>query len=474
MGRAVVTFSPDSKLVVTSWLDFPGQEGGVRLWKVPTLESHADLYPAGAPLLSAAFLPGGNRLLTGSWLDHLLVWDLNANPPGVIQVEREHTAYVTTIAVAPGAKTFATASADQSVCLWDASTFQRVARWRGHTREVFALAMSPDGAVVASSARDGSVRLWPGQPQDTGETWPDAGYIAGFASDGRTVVFGPSEGDYRWQLVTGTNRVVIPIEPEPPLKFEFDMMPYAVQGHEPIAALGRTKGRVELWNLGARQRIASWTMGTNWVTAVAFSPDGSSLATADETGMVKIWSLATRSEIAAFRASSGFLGVMAFSPDGKALATGSFASADARVWDLVTRSRILELGVHANFVTFAPDGKSFVTCSVGENEAQFWEFPSGQRLGTLKGHVGGMTQVTFAPDGHTLATGAYDGRIKLWNVATRQEVATLPHPGTINALRFSPDGRTLAASFWTFPRIRAQLYRAPLLDEIEATEKSRK
>ena len=57
--------------------------------------------------------------------------------------------------------------------------------------------------------------------------------------------------------------------------------------------------------------------------------------------------------------------------------------------------------------------------------------------------------------------------------ATRQEVATLPHPGTVNALRFAPDGRTLAASFWTLPRIRAQLYRAPSFDEIAEAEKPR-
>jgi WD40 repeat protein len=189
--------------------------------------------------------------------------------------------------------------------------------------------------------------------------------------------------------------------------------------------------------------------------------------------MVKLWDVATGHEMAGFRAARGFIGVLAFSPDGRSLATGSHATADARVWDLATGEMMHELGVHANYVAFAPDGKSLITCSVGENEAQCWEFPSGRRLGALKGHVGGMTLVTFSPDGRTLATGAYDGRIRLWNTATRQEVATLPHPGSINALRFSPDGRALAASFWVFPQIQAQLYRAPLLEEIDTAESTR-
>jgi WD40 repeat protein len=468
--RTAVSFTPDGKLLTTGWLDLVGLQSGVRLWKVPTLENHADL--SGVPLLSAAFLPDGKSLLTGSWWDQLLAWNWESNPPIVTQVEREHSAYITAVAVAPGARTFATASADQTVCLWDASTFKLIARWRGHTREVWALAMSPDGETVASSSLDGTIRLWSGQPKNTGESWGEAGYIAGFSADGHTVVFGPREGDYRWQLVTGTNRVIIPIPEEPPMKFNFDITPYAVKGNEPIAALGRTKGRVELWDLAARRLNAAWDAGTNWVSAVAFSPDGNSLATADEVGTVRIFDVATHAEITAYHASSGFIGAIAFSPDGQALATGSHATKETHVWNLATRQRVLDLGVYANQIAFAPDGKSLVTCSVGGNEAQIWEWPSGRRKPPLKGHVGGITQVTFSPDGRTLATGAYDGRIKLWNLATSQEVATMRHPGTLQTLRFSPDGRTLAASFWNFPGIRAELYRAPSFEEIAVAEKT--
>lgn len=212
--RSALAFSPDGKLLVTGWLDLASVEGGVRLWKMPTLENYTNLYEV--PLLSATFLPRSGYLLAGSWWAQLQVWNVDAHPPKMITSEGGHSAYIPAIAVAPGAKTFATASADQSICLWDASTFRRVARWRGHTREVWALAMSPDGERIASSSPDGTIRLWHGQPHDTGETWDDAGYVAGFSSDGQTVVFGPSETDYHWRLVTGTNRVIIPIPESPP------------------------------------------------------------------------------------------------------------------------------------------------------------------------------------------------------------------------------------------------------------------
>ncbi len=183
--RGAVAFSPDSKLLVTGWLDIPGKAGGVRLWKVPSLENYTNLYPAGVPLLSANFLPNSKYLLTGSWMDQLVVWDLSSDSPKISASISEHSAYLPAIAVGSRSKTFATASADQSICLWDASTFRRVARWRGHTREIWALAMSPDGARVASSSTDGTVRLWPGQPQDLGGSGATPDRLPASAPTGR-------------------------------------------------------------------------------------------------------------------------------------------------------------------------------------------------------------------------------------------------------------------------------------------------
>src|SRR5262245_4847164 len=84
-----------------------------------------------------------------------------------------------------------------------------------------------------------------------------------------------------------------------------------------------------------------------------------------------------------------------------------------------------------------------------------------------------ITDVAFAPDGKTLATGSHDGRVKLWNVATEQEVVTLPLEGMFTSLKFSPDGGTLVVSCTVpesslEPRIR--LWHAPSFEEIEAIE----
>lgn len=468
--REAVAFSPDGTRLVTPWMEITKNgQAGLSLWSVPRLEKLADLFPPGIPLQSAAFLPGGTRLITAGWLGDVLVWDVATLPPRLVFQSREHTTYIPALAVAGSGNTFATGSADQSICLWDASTYQRLARWRGHRREVWALAMSRDGRQVVSSSPDGSVRLWSGQPRDTGEVLDDAGVVTGFSGDGRTVVLAPSEDDYRWQLASGTNRVSIPIPKEPPIKTFFEM-PYSVAGTNPLAALGRTQGRVELWDLGTRTLAAGWAAGTNHVRVVEFSPDGSQLATGDDRGAITLWETRSQTRTAAFTLPKTFVGVLAFSPDGRMLAAGSFGGTEMRIWDLGTRELRLTLPGPANKMVFAPDGASLVTCSVGANEAQIWEVPSGRRIGTLKGHVGGMTQATFSPDGRTLATGAYDGRIKLWNLATGQEVVTLPYAGMITSLRFSPEGKTLAASFWQSPGYQVRLFRTPSLAEIADLE----
>ena len=83
--------------------------------------------------------------------------------------------------------------------------------------------------------------------------------------------------------------------------------------------------------------------------------------------------------------------------------------------------------------------------------------------------------VAFSPDGKTLASGSYDVKVKLWNIATQQEVATLEiPPRSCVSLRFSPDGRTLAAGSWLSPEPYITLWQAPSFEQIAALEAKEK
>src|SRR5262249_23247235 len=123
-------------------------------------------------------------------------------------------------------------------------------------------------------------------------------------------------------------------------------------------------------------------------------------------------------------------------------------------------------GTYLLSVAFSPDGTLLATSS--HNEVRLWELPSGQLNATLKGHLQDVVAVAFSRDGKTLVTGGMDGKVKLWNVTTHQELATFALGGLCPMLGFSADGRMLAVGNPFEGRI--QIQHAPSFEEIAGAE----
>lgn len=97
-------------------------------------------------------------------------------------------------------------------------------------------------------------------------------------------------------------------------------------------------------------------------------------------------------------------------------------------------------------VAYAPDGKTLASGSF-DGTVKLWDAATGQLRSTLRGHGTAVSSVAYAPDGDTIASASHDGTIRLWDVAALRELAVIDaHLGSANCVAFSPDGKTLASA----------------------------
>ena len=96
-------------------------------------------------------------------------------------------------------------------------------------------------------------------------------------------------------------------------------------------------------------------------------------------------------------------------------------------------------------VSFSPDGTLIASGSY-DATIKLWDVATKENIATLEGHEGYVTSVSFSPDGTLIASGSYDDTVKLWDVATKENIATLEgHKNTVFSVSFSPDGTLLAS-----------------------------
>ena len=419
-----------------------------------------------------AFSPDGSQLAVASWgggayLFSTATGKLTRQLPGT-------TAPANAIAYSPDGGLLAVGDEQGGIRLWVPATGQQLSvPLTGHTGSVQDLAYSPDGKQLASASTDGTIRLWNltvSQALGTALTG-HVGSVNGvaFSPDGHQLATAGDDQTARiWNIASAAQeRVISPfgaLTGIPPLTSPAAMR--AVAWSPDGSLLATAGGQVSLWNASTGQQVANLLtvpdyLGQQAQYSAAFSPDGKLLATGGDDG-VRLFTVATHKPdgpalsgtIPADGLSSSLS--VAFSPDGKLLAVAD--NDEVSLWDVATRTRLAVLPEPASLsgdlydtLAFSPDGTVLAAGAGGGlgnvGGVQLWNVADRKPLGTLAPQVQ-VEALAFSPDGRLLATGGYDGSIGFWQVTTRQQFGTLIHLHTaaVNGLAFNPAGTMLASA----------------------------
>jgi putative glycosyltransferase (TIGR04372 family) len=185
--------------------------------------------------------------------------------------------------------------------------------------------------------------------------------------------------------------------------------------------------------------------------AVAFSPDGRTLATGCDDRVVRLWDPATGGERASLQGHETFILAVAFSPDGRWLA--STGHGEVKLWDMEKGCLHAHLPGHSGYVYglgFSPDGRTVATGD-SDRTVRVWDLATNKEQAVLKSGHGVTAALAFSPDGKRLAVGSRladwtQGDLRVWDLETLQEVAPFTgHHMVMASVAFSPDGRLLAS-----------------------------
>jgi RNA polymerase sigma factor (sigma-70 family) len=453
-----VAYSPDGSILASG-----ARDSGIRLWDAATHKELRHLQGHQNGIMAIAFSRDGKRLASASEDRTIRLWDVTTGK--CLGLFQGHEAAVMAVVMVPDGKTIISAGLDKAIRFWEVPDLQpgqgamagkEIRCLNDKLGYLYALALSPDAKTLAAGNGNGRIRLWDlTTSKESGELVGHKGEVYSLAFAGNDLLASSGNdctarlwrlptGKVEWQTRQGQCVHAVAVSRDRKL--------VAAAGHMGIVIYDQETRRE--WKDPLLKDDVPVQPGDKWgpsswvrdgIKALAFSPDGQTLAAGGFDSRVHEWNLATGKERHFPQEHLGDVESLAFSPDGKLLATGS-RDRTLRVWSVSTG---MERWRATNFadsdavvcsVAMSPDGRT-LAAATHTGELHLWDVVAGQE----KTRLGGRCCV-FSRDGALLACGGQDGSISLSDGASGAFRFVLENKGLeIHHLALSPDGKHLVA-----------------------------
>ena len=480
-----LAFSPDGRFLINGGGDFFSNLGdsrwknGVEMWEVATGRK--------VPLLDAPpaavfhFAEDGKTLVSLSKSRDTISWlDINTGSRTVNQLG-ERSGHVHLEVYALMQDKIAIGNNNGKIALWDTNTGKKLSTIRGRTEmiqlpdhvkednSVLTLAFSPDGTRLASGDRD-SVNLWDTTSDDAPITlqkhtsYPDH-YVLAFSPDGKMLAGGSEDSTVQlWDTTTSESIVTFTSHSS-----NIDALAFSPDGS--TLASGSSDGTVRFWNIKTGEPLQNRISGhLSWLRGATFYKDSSTIASVAYNGIITLWDL-NKSQKTTLQTQTTLEGRwlpnwypdLAFSPDGTKLVSFGVDNNSSNPWfndalhltDVNTGRELATSPGYASNLTFSPDGKT-VAGTRGNATIRLWNTETGENLDISLSDPNDMPvsrTLVFSPDGKKLAGGTMGGHVQMWDAETGVALTTFfgeespiddSYRDPILRLAFSSDSSLLA------------------------------